>query len=444
MSQATTRAEGTGAGIGSARTGSPRTATPPLWALYLATGAMAGGLLAAFPLYPTFQDRYGVSTTAIGVVGMVGFATAVIAELFLAPLADRSAGAAARQARWCMLAMSAGLLLPALAPGLGSLIAQRALAGMAFGAFLPAVSALVLAGRTEDAGEKLGKVMSAELAGLSIVPLGASLLLAVVGPMWTLLIATIPTLVALPFVRVDPDQPVDPAERSSPSASRPAGVRRGVAWDLLRHKPMVHGILLTVAFMVPIGAYDSIWPIFMDDLGAGPIRLGISYTLFAIPFALVAPWAGRRADRAGPWRTARAGFAILLPMVAGYAVITNANVVIGMGFLESTGQAIAAVAASSAVARAAGGGRIASGEGLARAIGSTGAGLVALAAGPVYGGLGAVWLFGGAVAVVLALLVAAWATRAASPPRTRRDGDLRQPCIDGGWPQSPSMISTIN
>ncbi len=413
----------------------PHPRTAPLWAIYLATGAMSGGLLAVFPLYPTFQDRYGVSTAALGVIGMVGFFTAVIAELLLAPLADRSAGAAARQARWCMVAMSVGLLLPAFAPGLGSLIAQRALAGMAFGAFLPAVSALVLAGRTEDAGAKLGKVMSAELAGLSIVPLGVSLLLAAIGPTWTLLIATIPTLVALPFVRVDPDKPLDPAQRIAHLTSRTSGVRPGVAWDLLRHKPMVHGILLTLAFMVPIGAYDSIWPIFMDDLGAGPIRLGISYTLFAIPFALVAPWAGRRADRVGPWRTARAGFAILLPMVAGYAVITNADVIIGMGFLESTGQAIAAVAASSAVARAAGGGRIASGEGLARAIGSTGAGLVALAAGPVYGGLGSVWLFGGAVAVVLALLVAAWATRASTPPVADQ---AETP------PQSPAMISTIS
>jgi MFS transporter, DHA1 family, multidrug resistance protein len=79
----------------------------------------------------------------------------------------------------------------------------------------------------------------------------------------------------------------------------------------------------------------------------------LSWTLFALPFALFSPIAGRLADRldrrwlAGTAVVASSGFAVLYPF------LTSVPLLVGLGSLEAIGVAIAIPAAQSLLTQAA-------------------------------------------------------------------------------------------
>jgi MFS family permease len=161
--------------------------------------------------------------------------------------------------------------------------------------------------------------------------------------------------------------------------------------------------------MIPVGAYDSIWPRFMDDMGASNLLIGISFTVFAIPFAFVATPAGRLADRIGGMPTFLRGMAILLPMIVGYAFVRNAYAVTGIGFLESSGQAMAFTAAAATMAHCVPPSRAGASQGLRRSAGTLAAAVVSVISGPLYASGGATVLFLSTVAATASVVVIAGA-----------------------------------
>ncbi|OYX55179.1 MAG: hypothetical protein B7Y93_05050, partial [Micrococcales bacterium 32-70-13] len=185
--------------------------------------------------------------------------------------------------------------------------------------------------------------------------------------------------------------------------------------------PRIVGIvLLYAAVMVPTGAYDGVWPRFMADIGAGPVLTAASYALFAVPYVLVAGWAGRLADRRGGVSAYWRGMLILLPIVTLYGVVGNPFIATGMGFVESTGQALAFIGAAAAMAHAVDPARAGSAQGLLRGIGLAAATIAAGVSGLAYEAGGALLLFGGtaiAVAVIAAVgLLLARERRAGGAP----------------------------
>jgi MFS family permease len=180
-----------------------------------------------------------------------------------------------------------------------------------------------------------------------------------------------------------------------------------LALDLLRSRAVVGAALLTVAVMIPTGAYDSIWPRYLADLGADDLLIGLSYTAFAIPYMLVATPAGRLADRIGGLAAAWRGILLVLLMMTTYMWLRSPVPAAFVGLLESTGQAVAYTAASAAVARSVPLERAGSAQGLARAMATLGATVVSFGSGPVYATGGQVPLFGGAIVLVLITMVAA-------------------------------------
>lgn len=49
--------------------------------------------------------------------------------------------------------------------------------------------------------------------------------------------------------------------------------------------------------MVLTGVYEACWSLLMDARGATDAQIGLSWTLFAVPFAIIAPFGGWLADR---------------------------------------------------------------------------------------------------------------------------------------------------
>lgn len=305
-------------------------------AAYIGMTAVAGGWLAIFPLFPELQAQLGIGTEVLGVMAAAAFATGLVAELLLAPQADR--GRARTMAVTGLLAVAASLALSAAATDSWQLIAARALGGLGGGLFMPAASALMIRVDPDKSGESLGRLSTAELGGIALGPLVASILTLWFSAQTVLLI--IAALMLLPVIPVarslvePPHRPDHLTQEIGMSAPPPA-----LAFDLLKNRSIWGASLLTVAVMVPVGAYDALWPRYLADLDAGELLIGASYVLFAIPFMILAAPAGRLADRIGGAATFVRGLGVLLAMICLYGVITNAYVVTGLGMVESSGQA---------------------------------------------------------------------------------------------------------
>lgn len=395
---------------------SPRKLVP---SVVVAMVLLSGASFVIFPLIPALQGSLGVSTAEIGFLAAAGFAAALVAELLVAPLADR--GHARLMAIVGVLMVAGSLALSAAAGEGWQLIVARAIGGFGFGIFVIAASALLIRSDPSRSGELLGRLGAAELSGIAVGPLASGVALSFAGPGAILAVAAIVVLLALIPVLVGFRETRSASVGDDPHPTT-GGIAAGVigfdgtdadrslrlgaaprsSLDLLRSKRLVGIVLLYAAVMVPTGAYDGIWPRYMADIGAGPLLTAASYALFAIPYVIVAGWAGRLADRRGGVPAYWRGLAILLPIIALYGFVGNPWVATGMGFVESTGQALAFIGAAAAMAHAVDPARAGTAQGLLRGIGLIAATIAAAVSGIAYEAGGQLLLFGGtAVAVVV-------------------------------------------
>jgi len=423
-----------------------------------------------FPLIPALQGSLGVSTAEIGFLAAAGFGAALIAELLVAPAADR--GHARLMAVIGVLLVGASLGLSAVSEFGWQLIAARGLGGFGFGIFVIAASALLVRSDPARSGELLGRLGSAELAGIAIGPLASGAAVAIASPQTILAVTAVVVLFALLPVLIgfhertasravgsDVGSAIGNALGDDPHPTT-GGIAAGVvgfdgtdadrtlrigaspprsSLDLLRNPVIIGIVVLYAAVMVPTGAYDGIWPRYMADIGAGPLLTAASYVFFAIPYVLLAPWAGRLADRRGGVSAYWRGLAVLLPIIALYGVVGNPFLATGMGFVESTGQALAFIGAAAAMAHTVDPARAGSAQGLLRGIGLIAATIAAAVSGLAYQFGGALLLFGG-TAIVVAVLAAVGLVmarrRSAKEPEERnpQERNLQEPHL-----QEPSL-----
>jgi MFS family permease len=295
--------------------------------------------------------------------------------------------------------VAASLALSAVSTEVWHLVGARAVGGVGVGLFTAAASGMLVRLDSARSGELLGRLSAFELAGISLGPLGAALGLAVADPQATFavsacVVAAGAVVVGLLFRDAAP-------QRITDSARPPI-----IAFDLLRSRFVVGAVVLQFAVMVPVGAYDAIWPRFMADIGAGPLLTAASYTVFAIPYVIVAGWAGRLADRLGGATAYARGVLVLIVTISLYAVLPNPWIATGLGLVESSGQAFAFIGAAAAMAHAVVPARASSAQGLLRASGLIAATVASALSGVVYADLGALTLFWGTAGTVLVVSIA--------------------------------------
>ncbi|HSL58164.1 MAG TPA: MFS transporter [Acidimicrobiales bacterium] len=410
-----------------------RSAPLTLHPVVVASALVAGASMALFPLFPELQARHGISTASLGVIAAAGFLATLVAEVALAPLADRGRARHLLVGGAVALALSLGLI--AVADDVWTLTLSRIVGGLGYGSWLPAASALVVRAAPARAGEQLGRLYAGELLGLAIGPLLAAVGFGVIDLVPTMAIGAAALLVAGVWAGRTTVPGIDHVPTTRPPR---------IAVDLLRSPAVRAAVLLTVAFWLPIGAYDAIWPRFIADLGASTALVGVSYTLFALPFVVVAPLAGRLSDRIGGARAAVRGFSVLLPVVLAFGFVGQLWVVLGLGVVESTGQAIASTGAAAAMAQAVSSERAGAGQGLARAAGTLAAALAALVAAPIYDSLGREVLFPATVAVVVVVVAAALLTGRRRPARS--DAGVAGPpigVVGPSWNSAPTPTTTV-
>jgi MFS family permease len=366
---------------------------------------MSCAILVIAPMIPTIQQSRGFAVASLGVIAGTALVVGVVSELFLGPLADR--GYERTLLISSVVVAAAALVGSGLAHSVILLTAWRAIAGIAYGMFVPAASAIVIRENPEGVGERLARLQVAEYAGFAAGPFLGALLLSRIGATAGLVYSGVACLAVLPFVvgvRIPTKIPIDEAaDPESPGPRAPL-----VPLDLLRQPAVWVALALSVAITAPVGTYDAMWARFLADRGASAFLIAVSLGLFVVPFIILAPRAGRLIDRVGPLRGSVVGTIVVAVVVFSYGVIGSVAVIIAVGLLESAGQALAGPGSAAAMARATGPERAGAGQGLSRGIGFLGAGLVAFVAGPVYAVWGARALFGGTAAIMLVLVAVGW------------------------------------
>ena len=346
--------------------------------IFVAIFVLTASVGVVFGLIASLQDELGFKNGVLGVIAAAAFFSAVVAQLFFAPLADRGFTKALMVTAVSVAAL--GCLWFALASSPLELILARTLTGLGIGAFAPAARTVVASADTSRSGERLGQLAAVETSGFVAGPVIGAL----INEVWGLkapflvfsfvLICLLPSLMKIQF-------------RKANTAVRPAS-KVNSARLILRRKEAVGAILLGAALFFPAGMYEAIWARFMEDLGASTLFVGVSLTMYGIPFAIVASMAGKFIDRSGPWLAATFAVTIIVPMTVIYGFLVSPVLLMGLAMVEALGQGIGAPACQAAMVECTDDGEHATGQGLVAAASSIGAGIAALIAAPLYAGPG--------------------------------------------------------
>jgi DHA1 family multidrug resistance protein-like MFS transporter len=118
-------------------------------------------------------------------------------------------------------------------------------------------------------------------------------------------------------------------------------------------RALVGVAIVGVATGLVTGVYEACWSLLMHSRGAADWQIGLSWTLFALPFALFSPIAGRLADRLDRRWLAAAAVVASSAFAALYPFLTSVALLVGLGAVEAIGVAVAFPAAQSLLTQAA-------------------------------------------------------------------------------------------
>lgn len=326
---------------------------PLVAALAVATFLQWIGSSAVLPLLPVYLQGRGDSDAMVGAVMAAFFAAGVVAQYGAGRLGDRIGHRPVLLAGLFGYAVaSAGFLVDLEGTWFVLLRAgQGASAGAAQVAILALIARAVPLGVR---GRAVSAVYGAELAGVAIGPLvGSALGLPRMGLLFVVasgaaLLAGLPVLGSRLAGVVSRGAVVEAATLTADPGAGVAGA--GGSGVLLRGpagRAMAGVVLAAVVGGLLTGLYEACWTLLLDWRGATAWQVGLSWTLFAVPFVLAAPLAGWVADHGDRrWivvvaMVASIGFASLYPWVG------DISWLVGLGAVESLGVAFAYPAAQS-------------------------------------------------------------------------------------------------
>ena len=210
--------------------------------------------------------------------------------------------------------------------------------GLSNSLFLPASRAIAVTIEPGNVAHRLSVLGGVELAGFVTGPVLGGLL---VGPFGL----RVPFLAAGAFALAG-GLMLLPRDLPQP----PIGPSSGLAFDLLRIRRIRAGVFLSVALFVPVGFYDAVLDRYMTDRGASNAMIGLAFLAFGIPFAIVAAFGGRLADRRGALRVGLISAALVVPITIGYGFVAVPMVIVLMSAVEGIIQALGSPASQAVVA----------------------------------------------------------------------------------------------
>lgn len=378
--------------------------------------AGAGALL---PLLPLYVKDHGGSDAVVGAVMAAYFASAFVFQYGAGRLSDRFGR---------MPVLIGGLVVYAL----GSLlflvrgpapldVVFRALQGAgAGGAMVAALAMISHAVPLTHRGRATGLLYGAELGGLAVGPVLGSFA-GVAAMDWLFVAAAVASLVAIGPVlmaraaaSVSEESGPNTVAQSGPTTSEPSRLApAGSPGGMTRASAerAVLGALLAAAMIgVTSGVYESCWTLLMTRHGAAQWEIGVSWTLFALPFALVSRPAGWLADRFDRRWLAVGSLAWSVAFLATYPFLPGFVPLMVLGIWESLGFSITLPACQSLLGQGTSPERHGHAQGLFAASQTGTTAVAAACAGGLFGIAPWVPFVGGAAccALIVAVVVVVW------------------------------------
>lgn len=363
-----------------------------VWIFSVLSATMAMGYGVLFTVAGDFRDEYGISETRIGVLIGVGFLAGFVAQVVLAPLADR--GHARATVIASVIASAVGLALMGFGDSFVPILIGRLISGVGAGASRPAIQRIVVLSDPANLGRNLGRLVSADVFGFAMGPAVSALLVGPAGleaPFLVVAVASILGLVGLIGVSVDEG---DRAEK-----------RQRLALDLLKSRVVAGGVALGCAAYVMIGAFDALWDIVHEDLGTETWLANLGITIFAIPLIVLGPIGGRLAQNVGPFRVAALGLSIASVFMFLYGQLPSGGWIFGFMMFHALTDGLTIAASGVAIAMAVPDERQAGAQGLLGASQALGAGITAILIGAIYEHSGRAAAYATSAAIMLVLTV---------------------------------------
>jgi len=359
-----------------------------------------------FTVLDDIRDEFNVAESSLGMIVAIGFFASFLAQVLLAPLADR--GHARQLLNAGLVLQVVGMAVMALGHSELPFLIARTVMGVGAGMLNPAARRIVVLADPEHLGRNIGRLLSADVVGFAIGPAVSAILIGPFGiaaPFWAMAGAS---AIAVPFalrLHID-EQSKDDAE----------GGR--FAFDLLRNRAYVATVFLGVAVFLMIGTFDVLWVLVLDDLGAADWIANLGIVLFALPVAVLGPYGGRLAQQFGPFRLATLGLLVGAACMTSYGYWPSGGVMFAAAMLHAVNDGLTVTSTGVAVAMVAPRERQAGAQGLLGGAQTLVGGLTAMTAGALYdhSGRRVAYTATGlamtaAVLIGVALLGRNWATR---------------------------------
>ncbi len=382
---------------------------PSVWHFGALSASLSAGYGVLFTVVGDFRDEYGIGDSAVGLIIGVGFLAAFVAQVFLAPIADRGR---ARQVVVAGAGVNAlGLVLMAVGGSLWPVLAGRIVSGLGIGAAVPAIRRIVVLSDRANVGRNLGLLLSADVFGFAAGPALSALLVGPLGlsaPFLVVAVASVALIV--------PTRGVALTDTVEPSRQR-------FAVDLLRLRPVAGAVALGTGGFVLIGTFDALWDVVHEDLGTSTWMANLGITLFAVPLFVLGPVGGTLAQRIGPYLLAAGGLFVAAGFMLSYGFVPTGSWIFGLSLVHSVSDGLTFPAAGVAISLAVPEDRQAGAQGIMGAVQALFAGATAIFIGSVYDHGGRAWAYGvGAVGMVVfavsgLLLAAPVVGRLRSPTR---------------------------
>lgn len=344
-----------------------------------------------FTVVGDFRDEYGISETAIGAVIGTGFLAAFVAQVFIAPLADR--GRARELVMIGVLLNVVGLVFMAFGESLGPILLGRIVSGIGIGTALPAIRRIVILADPDNLGENLGRLLSADVFGFAMGPAVSAVLVGPLGLAAPFLVVAGLTVAALvPALTVTVDDVRDES-----------GQRLAV--DLLKSRLVAGAVVLGATAFMMVGAFDALWDIVHEDLETATWMANLGITLFAVPLVILGPTAGRWAQQYGPYRLASVGLLIGSVFIFLYGQVPTGEWIFAVAMVHAVTDGLTFAASGVAIAMVVPEARQAGAQGVMGAAQALIAGITAIVIGGLYDANGRAVAYGVAAVAMVCFVV---------------------------------------